>query len=161
VIDEPRGSRNPKTRGSANLFLFDLRAFHAQCQARSLRGKLVLQSVFGLAAAIGIGSVAAIVPASTAGAATLPERPYLVSRDHLDLASSASVSDVALDGSGRFVAFSTKGKLVPEDTNDQIDVYLRDRWAGETELIDRSLQLLSVLERSAGQAAPMAARATF
>jgi uncharacterized repeat protein (TIGR01451 family) len=42
----------------------------------------------------------------------------------------------AISGNGRFVAFSTSTSLVPEDTSPfSLDIYLRDRLTGTTELI--------------------------
>lgn len=45
-------------------------------------------------------------------------------------------STVALSANGRFVAFfSVADNLVPADTNDPADVFVRDRWTGTTTLV--------------------------
>lgn len=41
----------------------------------------------------------------------------------------------ALSGSGRYVAFDSSARLVPADSDNQEDVYLRDLWAGTTERV--------------------------
>jgi Tol biopolymer transport system component len=41
----------------------------------------------------------------------------------------------SISANGRLVAFQTTAALVPEDTNDMSDIYLRDRQAGQTILI--------------------------
>ena len=39
----------------------------------------------------------------------------------------------AISPDGRFVAFASASRnLVPGDTNDQVDVFIRDRWTGTT-----------------------------
>lgn len=87
-----------------------------------------------LAGVVAASGLAAIAPSSPAGAEVLAPRPYLVSFDANNGALGGG-SDPAINGNGRFIAFSTQTKLVPEDTNDRIDVYVRDRWASETELV--------------------------
>lgn len=92
-----------------------------------------------LAAALGLSALAAILPATPASAYSAPVAPYLVSRtDAGAVIGGTSYGDPAIDGTGRYVAFSTQAKLVAADTNDLIDVYVRDRWAATTELISRS-----------------------
>jgi len=89
-----------------------------------------------VAGAVGLTTLSSFVASPPAGAITLSEQPYLASRsDAGAVVGGSSASEPALDSTGRFVAFATKSKLVAADTNDQIDVYLRDRWAATTELI--------------------------
>lgn len=90
-----------------------------------------------LAAAVGAAGLAAIAPATPASAQVLAPRPYLVSFD-ANATVAGTAGDPAISGSGRFIAFSTPSKLVASDTNDRIDVYVRDRWAGEVELVSVS-----------------------
>ncbi|MFZ1745577.1 MAG: hypothetical protein WAU17_06635, partial [Nitrospirales bacterium] len=44
----------------------------------------------------------------------------------------------SLSGNGRCVAFRSDYNLLPADTNEAVDVYLRDLNSGETELISRT-----------------------
>jgi Tol biopolymer transport system component len=46
-------------------------------------------------------------------------------------ASGISIES-AISGDGRFVAFTSLGALVPDDTNGNFDIFLRDRTAGQT-----------------------------
>lgn len=91
-----------------------------------------------LAGLLGLPLLATIVPASPAAALVSPPAPYLVSRAPSGAVITGFASDPAVDGSGRFVAFATATSLDPADTDTLSDVYLRDRWAGTTELISVS-----------------------
>jgi Tol biopolymer transport system component len=44
----------------------------------------------------------------------------------------------AISGNGRYVSFSTGAALVPEDTNDEWDVYIRDLQEGTTTLVSQN-----------------------
>ena len=50
-------------------------------------------------------------------------------------APSAGGHGAAVTPGGRFVAFTSSAALVPEDTNREVDVYVRDRVAGTTERV--------------------------
>jgi Tol biopolymer transport system component len=91
-----------------------------------------------LAGLVGLPLLAAIAPATPAAAAVIPATPYLVSRDASGAVLDGVASEPAVDGSGRFVAFATNTSLDPADKDQLSDVYLRDRWAGTTELISVS-----------------------
>lgn len=45
----------------------------------------------------------------------------------------------SISADGRFVAFSSFARLVPEDQNEFIDVYVRDRQAGTTTIVSRGV----------------------
>ena len=46
----------------------------------------------------------------------------------------------SISANGRFVAFDSVDKLVPEDSDPNVDVYVHDRWLGTTALVSASLQ---------------------
>lgn len=73
-----------------------------------------------------------------AAAAAAETRPGRTERISVALDGAQSVRD-SLDASvgadGRLVSFESESGLVPADTNASWDVYVRDRWAGTTELV--------------------------
>jgi hypothetical protein len=78
----------------------------------------------------------AVSGSAPAEAGSLPSTTRLVSRDAAGASVKAPVGlDVALSDNGRFVAFTTTAAVVPSDTNGKKDVYVRDLWAGTTELV--------------------------
>ncbi|MFN8018437.1 MAG: DUF4214 domain-containing protein [Acidimicrobiales bacterium] len=104
----------------------------------------------GAAALVAAGltaSAVALVPASPASAGTFQAKARLVSRlggtgsttaNGLNAGGGGTspgvTSDIALSGNGRFAAIVTTAKMSPIDTNGKKDVYVRDLWAGTTEL---------------------------
>jgi Tol biopolymer transport system component len=59
----------------------------------------------------------------------------LVSVDSLEKQGTGDSARPAVSANGRFIAFDTTSALVPEDTNQVLDVYLRDRKKGTTKRI--------------------------
>lgn len=70
------------------------------------------------------------VSVSSSGQAA-PPRPGYITGVPIDYGA-------AISADGRSVAFTTRDALVPEDTNDAFDIYLRDRQAGTTERVSVS-----------------------
>ena len=105
----------------------------------------------GAAALVAAGltaSAVALVPASPASAGTFVTKARLVSRVGGTGSTTANglnaggggvspgvSSDASMSGNGRFVAIVTTAKMSPIDTNGKKDVYVRDLWAGTTELV--------------------------
>ena len=58
-----------------------------------------------------------------------------VSLDSNGVASGMQCMHSSISADGRFVAFTSFGVLVPEDTNSNFDVYVRDRLSGTTERV--------------------------
>jgi Tol biopolymer transport system component len=88
-----------------------------------------------IAAAATIASVAAIVAPPPAGALIA----YIITSGRVSVTAASAQHPAGVDGDhievsedGRFVAFTSDGALVPEDTNGGEDVYLRDRMGGTT-----------------------------
>lgn len=55
-------------------------------------------------------------------------------------ASQATATGATVSADGRFVCFTaTDSKLVPKDSNRHTDVFVHDRWTGQTERISRGL----------------------
>lgn len=72
---------------------------------------------------------------------TMPAFAFDVSRVSLDGEGNQIPRDsrsAAISANGRFLVFTTLSGLVPEDTNDLEDVYLRDLESGEVTLVSRS-----------------------
>lgn len=91
-------------------------------------------------------SAVAFVPAAPVGASSLPTTTRLVSRSNVADPNKANGDGVmpgtgsrpAISGNGRFVAFVTGAVMTGVDTNGKKDVYVRDLWAGTTELVSRT-----------------------
>ena len=62
----------------------------------------------------------------------------LTSRGHSPGSGNAGSSSISADG--RYVVFSTTSALLPGDTNDAADIYLRDVTTGRTELVSRGIR---------------------
>jgi Tol biopolymer transport system component len=63
----------------------------------------------------------------------------LASKDSQGRRSHSSFTfDPALSRTGRYVAFSTDARLVPEDRNHKYNIYFRDRRTGTTVLVDHT-----------------------
>ncbi len=89
-----------------------------------------------LVAASGIGTLVAPTPA---GAVSLPPSVTLVTRNANGDVANASANELSLSGNGRFVAFTSGAdNLVADDTNDRIDVFVKDRWSQEIERVSVS-----------------------
>lgn len=92
-----------------------------------------------LAGTVLASSALTLLPAQPASAEYyLSFTPRLASRDTTGGAVKGFVDETAISGNGRFVAFVTSVALVPTDTNGKKDVYVRDRWAGVTELVSQT-----------------------
>ncbi len=87
-----------------------------------------------LAVTVAAGVVVFAGPAP-AGAGSLPTATRLVSRDDGGNTIKGPTREPAISDDGRFVAFVTNAAVEATDTNGKADVYLRDLWAGTTELI--------------------------
>jgi Tol biopolymer transport system component len=78
---------------------------------------------------------AALAVAPAAGAAT----PELISTSSSEEIANAGSGQSEVSADGRFVVFESQASnLVPGDTNNEIDVFIRDRPAGTTELVGLS-----------------------
>lgn len=64
-----------------------------------------------------------------------------VSRDETGEQAAGSSGSPSLSADGRYVAFSTGAPLIAHDTNDEDDVYLRDRRTGALTLVSRPLNV--------------------
>ena len=84
---------------------------------------------------------------------TVPAKGQVTERASVSfrgLQASSDSSMPSLSGDGRFVAFdSAATNLVPHDTNDNYDVFVRDRTSGNTELIS----VTSLGEQANGESA--------
>lgn len=81
----------------------------------------------------GVALAAVVLHAGPAG--SWPEgvgHTEYVSLTEKGVPSTGGVTDVAVSGDGRFVAFTTNEALVRGDHNYSGDVYVRDRWTGTT-----------------------------
>lgn len=84
--------------------------------------------------AVGLGLALAVVGSAPAGAATTTEVTARVSvtSTGTEVKTETEWIPLAVDTTGRLVAFSGSGAYDPADTNGQGDVYVRDRLAGTT-----------------------------
>jgi Tol biopolymer transport system component len=62
----------------------------------------------------------------------------MVSVDNDGNPAAKSCDRPVISGNGRYVAFHTDAALVPEDTNDHFDVYIRDLQEGTTTLVSQN-----------------------
>lgn len=62
----------------------------------------------------------------------------LISADDHGVSLKGASSAPSISGEGRFVVFTSTAKLAPDDTNAQLDVYLRDRLTGKTRRVSDS-----------------------
>jgi Tol biopolymer transport system component len=96
-----------------------------------MKGDVMNARVLFLAGCIALAAVAAssAAPSSERAAATTTRVSVSSSGGQGDLSSYA----IAISGDGRFVAFSSQARtLVPGDTNDRTDTFVRDRATGRT-----------------------------
>lgn len=91
-----------------------------------------------VALVMGVASTAAVLIAnpSPASASSLPVTTGLVSRSSTGEPAGGASTDPSLSGNARFVAFASEGKaLVPGDTNNLTDVFVKDRWSQAIERV--------------------------
>lgn len=68
-------------------------------------------------------------------AGSLPVTTRLISRTNTGATMPGTGDRPAISGNGRFVAFQTGAVMSSVDTNGKKDIYVRDLWAGTTELV--------------------------
>ena len=92
------------------------------------------QRTIGRLAAAGIlvATTVVLLPAAPAGAVVSPPVGRLSVGTGTGASGLAIDSTVLIDGSGRYVGFTSDQALVPEDTNGAKDAYLRDRLTDRT-----------------------------
>lgn len=97
-------------------------------------------SVAALATFMGLClAVPTTISASAAGLpATDRSRTVRVSVASNGRQASGYSNFAAMSANGRYVAFATASALAKNDTNNHVDIYVRDRWAGWTRLVSVS-----------------------
>jgi Tol biopolymer transport system component len=69
------------------------------------------------------------------------ERQAQYDSDATNSLSSAGIGGVAISADGRFIAFaSNASNLVPNDTNEEPDIFVRDTVTGTTEIVSTDSQ---------------------
>jgi Tol biopolymer transport system component len=102
------------------------------------KGTKTSRSRLGLIAA-GLVLAIGLVTALAAEAGTRGAKTTRVSVSSHEAQAESSSDDPAISADGRFVAFmSGADNLVPGDTNDKYDIFVRDRKMGRTELVSVS-----------------------
>ncbi len=110
-----------------------MESWTSPCDAVSLRPRR--GAAAAIAFALAAAAVALGVSPDPAAAGSLPVATRLVSRANTGAPVTAPAFGAAMSDNGRFVAFETTAAVVAADTNGKSDIYIRDLWAGTTELV--------------------------
>jgi Tol biopolymer transport system component len=98
-----------------------------------------------------LAAVVILLTLAVAAAQALSAVTELVSFNSSGLQGNSSSLYPSISADGRFVAFiSSASNLVPSDTNNTFDVFVRDRMTGQTEIVSVSSQGIQGNNTSAG-----------
>ena len=103
-------------------------------------GRRTTRPAICLVSAVFAATLVVLGPASPASANILPATAGLVSRDAAGEPAGGASTDPSLSGNARFVAFTSEGTaLVPGDTNNASDIFVKDRWSQSIERVSAEM----------------------